>query len=225
MPPKKRACNANAKFDYYLLEKGFSHMNKSVYMYIFIKTSFPNVITISTSISFYWRLTRFGKELFISISITPEHPRCSLWKYNFLIPSQTSGRQHWCNRKSKKCHHLRRWCLHLHFQPGRVPTSFDSRLSQFKYMLCWVLRIARIYDMILAQYQDHDLKMRTPGGGATVRFFSEVAVSLHIYWFKYYLIRCQKIKPQSPPHRCSHFTPIFVYAKFLISTGCRCRNQ
>ena len=36
----KWPCNANAKFDYYVLEKSFLHMNKAIYMYIFMKTFF-----------------------------------------------------------------------------------------------------------------------------------------------------------------------------------------
>ena len=40
---KKWACNANvnAKFDYYVLEKRFSLMNKCEHRYIFMKRSFP----------------------------------------------------------------------------------------------------------------------------------------------------------------------------------------
>ena len=36
----KWACNANAKFNYYVLENSFSLMNKCVYLYIFMKSSF-----------------------------------------------------------------------------------------------------------------------------------------------------------------------------------------
>ena len=32
--PKKRAYNANAKFDYYVLEKSFLHMNRYIYIYM-----------------------------------------------------------------------------------------------------------------------------------------------------------------------------------------------
>ena len=32
---KEWARNANAKFDYYVLEKRFSHMNECVYIYIY----------------------------------------------------------------------------------------------------------------------------------------------------------------------------------------------
>ena len=63
---KKWACNANDKFDYYLLEKTFSHMNKSVYMYIFMKSSFlkldlRNCHCIATSIfelalNMFWKI-------------------------------------------------------------------------------------------------------------------------------------------------------------------------
>ena len=38
---KKRGSNTNAKFDYYVIEKIVSHMNKYVYMYIFMTISFP----------------------------------------------------------------------------------------------------------------------------------------------------------------------------------------
>ena len=38
---KKWPCNANSKFDYYVLEKSFSHMNKCIFMYAFMKSSFP----------------------------------------------------------------------------------------------------------------------------------------------------------------------------------------
>ena len=38
---KKCLCNVSAKLDYYVIEKSFSHMNKCVYMYIFMKSSFP----------------------------------------------------------------------------------------------------------------------------------------------------------------------------------------
>ena len=37
---KKMGCNANAKFDYYVLEKSFSHINKCVYNYIFMNRFF-----------------------------------------------------------------------------------------------------------------------------------------------------------------------------------------
>ena len=38
---QKQVCNANTKFDYYILEKRFSQMNKCVYMHIFMKSYFP----------------------------------------------------------------------------------------------------------------------------------------------------------------------------------------
>ena len=38
---RKWVCNANTKFDYYLLGKSFSHMNKCLYVNIFMKRSFP----------------------------------------------------------------------------------------------------------------------------------------------------------------------------------------
>ena len=37
---KKWACNSSAKFEYYVLEKSCSHINKCLYMYIFMKRSF-----------------------------------------------------------------------------------------------------------------------------------------------------------------------------------------
>ena len=40
--PKIWACKANAKFIDYVLEKSFSHMHVRIYMYIFMKSSFPN---------------------------------------------------------------------------------------------------------------------------------------------------------------------------------------
>ena len=64
-PFRKWHSNGNAKFYYYVLEKSFSHMNKGIYMYIFMKSSFPELaIGIAASI-LNWCLTHFGKELFI----------------------------------------------------------------------------------------------------------------------------------------------------------------
>ena len=39
-PPPLPKWPCNAKFDYYVLEKSFSRMNKCIYMYIFMKSSF-----------------------------------------------------------------------------------------------------------------------------------------------------------------------------------------
>ena len=39
--PKEWPCNANAKFDYYVLENNFSRRNRCLYLYIFLKNSFP----------------------------------------------------------------------------------------------------------------------------------------------------------------------------------------
>ena len=49
------ACNVNTKCNYYVLEKSFSDMNKCLFMYIFIRDLFQNmipkiVIVIATSI-------------------------------------------------------------------------------------------------------------------------------------------------------------------------------
>ena len=37
----KCACNANAKFQNYVLVKSFSHVHACIYVYIFMKSSFP----------------------------------------------------------------------------------------------------------------------------------------------------------------------------------------
>ena len=52
----------------YVLEKSFSHMNKCIHVYIFLKSSFPKTwspnIQLPLQARFLdWRLTRFGKEL------------------------------------------------------------------------------------------------------------------------------------------------------------------
>ena len=60
---KKWACNANVKFDYNVLEKSFSHINK--YIFISSKIWFPNLALLLEPPFLDWRLTRFGKELFI----------------------------------------------------------------------------------------------------------------------------------------------------------------
>ena len=66
---RKWACNGNTKFDYYLLEKSFSHMNECTYIYICMKSSFPQQCYPNCPLPLQpqvldWRLTHFGKELF-----------------------------------------------------------------------------------------------------------------------------------------------------------------
>ena len=70
--PKKWACNANANLIDCVLEKSFSYMYTHTFMYIFSegklfsKTGTLN-LTLALQTRFVdWRLSRFGKELFIS---------------------------------------------------------------------------------------------------------------------------------------------------------------
>ena len=60
--------NVYAKFDYYVLEKSFSHVNKCIHMYIFMKSYFPehDLRTLLLQPRYLdWHLTCFGKELII----------------------------------------------------------------------------------------------------------------------------------------------------------------
>ena len=118
---KNWTCNANAKLGYYVLEKSFSHMNKRIYMYILMKSTFLKYDFRTWHVLLQprfldWCFTRFGKELFMFCFSSVFIP----------LNNMFSVLRHWSSSTNDNCHYTvnnsvniiqvskQKYCLAIH---------------------------------------------------------------------------------------------------------------